>query len=181
MLSVSADASSCVAPSVPGGEVALGHLHPLLPCSTLILRPSHLKIGGTRGLTGQLGLWIASGIPSDTELSEPLVLQGERTICGPQRHHGVTCGDRGSHTWTQALRGTHRSSCLQSLAHDPSAAAAALQPPPGTAGAAGQCQCHGVTVVLGHQGHPGPGPSPPWQAQGRRSQAGCHRGGGPVT
>lgn len=63
--------------------MALGHLHPLLPCSILILHPSHLKIRGTWGLTGQLGLWIASGIPSDTELLEPLVLQGERTICSP--------------------------------------------------------------------------------------------------
>lgn len=94
-LSVSAAASSCVAPSVPGGKVALGHLHPLSPCSTLALHPSHLKIGGTWGLTGGSGLWKPSGIPSDTELSEPLVLQGERTTCSPQWHHGVTWGDRG--------------------------------------------------------------------------------------
>lgn len=47
LLSVSAAASFCVAPSVPGGKVALGHLHPLSPCSTLTLHPCHLKISGS--------------------------------------------------------------------------------------------------------------------------------------
>lgn len=69
--------------------MALGHLHPLLLCSILVLRPCHLKISGTWGLTCWLGLWKSSGVPSDTELSEPLVLKGVRTICSPQWHHGV--------------------------------------------------------------------------------------------
>lgn len=95
LLSVFAVASSCVVPSVPGGKVALGHLDPLSPCSTLALCPSHLKSGGIHGLTGWSGMWKSSGIPSDTELSEPLVLQEERTICSPRWHHGVTRGDMG--------------------------------------------------------------------------------------
>lgn len=90
LLSVSAAASSCVAPSVPGGKVSLGYLHPLSPCSTLALHSCHLKISGTWRLTGRSGLWKSSGIPSDTELSEPLVLQEERTTCSSQCHQRVT-------------------------------------------------------------------------------------------
>lgn len=57
--------------------------------------PPTSKLVAPGGLTGRSGLWKPSGIPSDTELSEPLVLQGERTTCSPQWHHGVTWGDRG--------------------------------------------------------------------------------------
>lgn len=78
-------------------------------------------------------------------------------------------------TWTQGLRWGHRSSSHRS----PAAAAAARAPRPGTAGTAGQSQCychrhHGAC----HQ-HWSP-THPPWQNRGRRSPAGCRRGGSPA-